>query len=310
MGSLNRLSIGHLGHAANASTSQTRILVAVAPAVDCALDQASLSAERRVELGQCPAHRVALRLVLQPVSAVLVLRAASARVDAVLRLEVARELVRVDRLDIAADSVLHLDAVARVFKCNPLHPIVILPHHERCRSWDGARGGVLVDAGRGAAGRREGTRSVLLLVLGSAQGTRGRSLQLWRHLSLDLGVARAVQTLLRVLAGVLLDWVLRARVRHHHVRLRRHGVLGLLRVLLVGRGRGLLRHRGILLLSIVHGLLLLDRRGCAIDAAVLVMSGWRCDGGGRVRLWRMIYGRIRSRHLRCGHHVGGVYFTR
>lgn len=146
MGSLNRLSIGHLGHAANASTSQTRILVAVAPAVDCALDQASLSTKRRVKLGQGPAHCVAFRLVLQAVSTVLVLGTAGAGVDTVLGLEVARELVCVNRLDVATDGVLHLDPIARVFKCDPLHTIIILSDHERRSGRDWARGRILVHA--------------------------------------------------------------------------------------------------------------------------------------------------------------------
>jgi hypothetical protein len=87
MGSLNRLAIVHLGHATDPSTSQSWVLVAVAPAVDCALDQSSLSAQAGVELRQGPSDRVALRLVLQPIAAVLVLRAASTRVHAVLVLE-------------------------------------------------------------------------------------------------------------------------------------------------------------------------------------------------------------------------------
>lgn len=88
--------MAHLGHTAYTPAAQSGILVAVPPAVDCSLDQASLAAQRWVELCKRPADGVALRLVLQTVSSVLVLRAACARVDAVLRLELSRELVRID----------------------------------------------------------------------------------------------------------------------------------------------------------------------------------------------------------------------
>lgn len=89
------LATVHLGHAANSSASESRILVAVAPAIHCALNQASLASQRHIELCQSPSDSVALSLVNQPVSAVLVLGAACPWVDAVLLLELWGELLDV-----------------------------------------------------------------------------------------------------------------------------------------------------------------------------------------------------------------------
>lgn len=141
---LDLLSLVHLGHASHPSASEPGILVAVAPAVNRSLDKSSLAAERNVELGQRPADPVAVRLVQQAVSAVLFLGAACSRVDAVLLLKLWRQLVNVDRLDIAADRVLHLDPVPRVLESDPLNAIAVLPDHERgCRGdRPGCRAGV------------------------------------------------------------------------------------------------------------------------------------------------------------------------
>jgi hypothetical protein len=79
-------------------------------------------------LRQCPANRVALGLVVQPIALVLVFGATCARVYAVLSLEVLRQLVDVDRLDIAANGVFHLDAITRVLERYPLHSVLVLPH--------------------------------------------------------------------------------------------------------------------------------------------------------------------------------------
>jgi len=103
---LNGLPVADLGHSPNPPTPETRILVAVAPAVHGALDEAALSAKARVELCKCPSHGVALSLVVKAVALVLVLVAARAGVDAVLCLELLSELVDVDGLNIAADRVL------------------------------------------------------------------------------------------------------------------------------------------------------------------------------------------------------------
>jgi hypothetical protein len=42
---LNRLTIVDLGHSADTSTPQSRVLVAVSPRVDSSLDQSSLSTQ-------------------------------------------------------------------------------------------------------------------------------------------------------------------------------------------------------------------------------------------------------------------------
>jgi hypothetical protein len=90
-------------------------------------------------VGKCPSHRVALRLVVQSVSLVLVFGTARTRVHTVFRLEVLWERFCVDRLDIASDCVFHLDAVSRILKRNPLYSVIVLSHHKRSgcgnRTW-------------------------------------------------------------------------------------------------------------------------------------------------------------------------------
>lgn len=120
------LAVVHLGHASDTSGTQPGVLVAIPPAVDCSLDETPLAAERRVELCQCPTDGVALGLVLETVAPVLVFGAARAGVYTILGLELSRQLVRVDRLDVAANRVLHLDAIPRVLEGYPLHAISIL----------------------------------------------------------------------------------------------------------------------------------------------------------------------------------------
>jgi hypothetical protein len=84
---LNRLSIVDFSHSSNASASQSRVLVAVSPAVDGSLNQTSLSTKAGVQLSQSPANGIALSLVNQTVSSVLILAATSTRINAVLCLK-------------------------------------------------------------------------------------------------------------------------------------------------------------------------------------------------------------------------------
>lgn len=120
------LAVVHLGHSADSSGTQPGVLIAIPPAVNCSLDKTPLAAQRWVELGQRPADGVAFRLVLESVAPVLVFGAACAGVYTVLGLKLGRKLVGVDGLDVAADRVLHLDAIPRVLKGYPLHTIPIL----------------------------------------------------------------------------------------------------------------------------------------------------------------------------------------
>jgi hypothetical protein len=105
------LAVVDLGQATNATTAKARVLVAVSPAIHSSLDQTALAPQREVQLCQSPSYTVAVRLVHQPVSTVLLLGATSPGVDAVLLLKLWAELVNVDRLDVAADGVLHLDPI-------------------------------------------------------------------------------------------------------------------------------------------------------------------------------------------------------
>lgn len=274
-----RLACVHLGHTSNTSASQPGVLVAISPAVDSSLDQAALAAQGRVQLGECPAHRVALGLVLQAVASVLVLGAARAGVDTVLCLELCRELVGIHRLDIASNGVLHLDAIPRILESNPLDAVAVLSDHQGGCCRDGPGSGVGVDARRGACWGRE-----LAPILGAWGGSSngcglGRSLELGGNLvRLNLlvpGTARHAS--LRMLVGMLSDLVLLRRVRHHHTGLRLHGLVRWLGMLRVGRRRGLLWHGSVLgLLGVVHGLLVWEwlLRMLAVDVPLWIMARW------------------------------------
>ena len=197
-----------LGHTPHSPTPQTRVLVAVSPAVNRALNQPTLAAQAGVQLGERPANCVALSLVVKAVSLVLILVTARAGVYAVLGLEFLRELIDVYRLDVASDGVLHLHAVSRVLEGDPLDAILVLSDDER--SCGGNRAGcrVRVDAraatGSGvhaasAAGRSGG---------GSLRGAqiRGWSLQ-WGLVELRpwaAGQAGSVRVCRRVLHGLRL----------------------------------------------------------------------------------------------------------
>jgi hypothetical protein len=137
----------NLGHTTDSAASKAGVLVAVTPAVHSSLDEASLSAKRRVELSKSPSDAVAVGLVNEAITAVLVLCAARARIHAVLLLEFLRQVVCVHRLDITPYSVLHLNAVARVLESDPLHSIAVLSYDERSRGRDRSGGSVrVVDA--------------------------------------------------------------------------------------------------------------------------------------------------------------------
>jgi hypothetical protein len=282
-GSLHCLARADLCHAANASGPQPGVLVAVPPAVNRALDQTALATKARVELGQRPAHGVALGLVDQAVSAVLVLAAARSWVDAILRLEVGTEGVNVDRLDIASDGVLHLYAIARVLECDPLHPIAVLSYDEWGCCRDGAGRGIWVNPATRDIVRGHGRAILLwvLLLLRGAQWTSWGPLELRNVLHLgSRAVAHA--RLLLVLLLTRVHGVLTGGVRHEKsVWLRSHALLLLLLVLLwvlpVWGGAALGRHWGVLLLlwsRVVERLLLQMWRGLAVHAAVLIVTRW------------------------------------
>lgn len=126
---LDRLSGRHLCHATNPSASQSNVLVAVTPAVNGSLDQSTLATQRHIQLSESPSYTVTVRFVHKAVTSVLFLWTACARINTVFLLEFGRKLVRVDRLDIAANGVFHLDSVTRVFKSDPLHAVTVLSHN-------------------------------------------------------------------------------------------------------------------------------------------------------------------------------------
>lgn len=145
MGSrLNRFAIADLRHSSDSSTSQSRILIAVAPAVNSSLNQSSLSAKTRVQLCQGPTNGVAFGFIHQSIAAVLILAATSSGVNAVLSLEFWAESVNIDRFHITSDCVFHLYTVARILKGNPLNTIVVLSHDQRCCCWNWTRGSIWI----------------------------------------------------------------------------------------------------------------------------------------------------------------------
>ena len=102
-------------------------MVAVAPTIDRPLDETPLAPQGGVQLRESPSDAVAVGLIHQTVTTVLILVAASARVDTVLLLELLLKSIRIDRLDVAANGVFHFDTVPRVLESNPLNAIAILP---------------------------------------------------------------------------------------------------------------------------------------------------------------------------------------
>lgn len=141
------LSCRHLCHSPHATASQSGVLVAVAPAVDCALNQTSLAPQTRVQLCQRPTDCIALCLVMQTIALVRVFSAACTRVDTVFRLEVWGQLIDIDRFHVASDRVLHLDAIAGVLESNPLNTVLILAYYEGRCCGNGTRRSVGVDTG-------------------------------------------------------------------------------------------------------------------------------------------------------------------
>lgn len=129
-------SVVDLRHASDSPRSVFWIGVRVSPAVDCALDKSTLAAKTRVELCKSPSDGVAVGLVGESVATVCALLAAGSWVDAVLVLELGAQLVDVDGLDVAADGILHLDAVARVLEGDPLNSVVILSNYEWRSRWN------------------------------------------------------------------------------------------------------------------------------------------------------------------------------
>jgi hypothetical protein len=82
---------------------------------------------------------------MQAVAFVLVLMAARARIHAVLSLEILGKFFDVDRFDVTANGVFHLDSVAGILKSNPLHAILVLPHNKRGGCGNGSRSCVGID---------------------------------------------------------------------------------------------------------------------------------------------------------------------
>jgi hypothetical protein len=84
---------------------------------------------------------------MESVTFVLILVATCTRVDAVLCFEFLREFFNIDRLDITANGVFHLDSVSRILEGNPLDSILILPYYQWRSSRNGTGCSIGVDIG-------------------------------------------------------------------------------------------------------------------------------------------------------------------
>lgn len=126
---LSSLSSADFCHSSNTSASQSGILITVSPTVDSSLNETSLATKTSVQFGQGPSNCVALSLVNQSIASILVLAAASAWIDTVLCLEFGVEVINIYRFYVASNGILHLDAVPRVLKRNPLNTVVILSYY-------------------------------------------------------------------------------------------------------------------------------------------------------------------------------------
>lgn len=129
----------------DAPAPEPRVLIAVTPAVNSTLNKAPLSTQTGVQLSQSPTDSIALSLVVQSIALVLILWTASSRVNTILGPEILGQFLHVNRLDVAADGVLHLDPVSGILKRNPLNAVVILSHDKRGSCWYGTRRCVWVD---------------------------------------------------------------------------------------------------------------------------------------------------------------------
>lgn len=156
---LNRFAVADLRHSSDSSTSQSRVLITVAPTVNSSLNQSSLPAKTRVQLCQGPTNGVAFSFVHQSIAAVLILVATSSGVNTILSLEFWAKSVNIDRFHVTSDGVFHLHTVSRILKCNPLNTIVILSNDQRCCCWNWTRGSIGVHP----AGA---TRNIVLIHLG------------------------------------------------------------------------------------------------------------------------------------------------
>ena len=134
-----------LGLPSDPSAAKSRVLIAVPPAIDRALDQATFPPQARVQFCKSPADRVAFCFVVEAIPLVVLLSTTSPRINTILVLEFGAERIHVHRLHITSDGILTLDSVPRILKRNPLHTITVLPHHQRGRGGNGSRSSARVD---------------------------------------------------------------------------------------------------------------------------------------------------------------------
>jgi hypothetical protein len=128
-----------LGHSPHASAPKSRILVAVPPAVDGSLNESTLPSQRGIQISKSPTDGVALRLINKSIALVLVLAAASPRIDTVFCLELLAKVVHIDRFDVTPNSIFHFHTISRILKSDPLDSVAILSHYERSGRRDWAR---------------------------------------------------------------------------------------------------------------------------------------------------------------------------
>lgn len=269
--SLDLLAGIDFGHSAHSSTPQPRVLIAVPPAVDRSLNQASLAAKAWVQFCQSPTDCVTLRLVHQAIASVLVFCATCARVDAIFSLELGAQRVHVDRFYIASDRVFHLDPVARVFECNPLHAIPILSHDQWGRCWNRPRSRIWVDRTIGNIVCVH--RGPILWMLWRTQRPWRGSLKLLLRQMLNLGSGTARHARLLMLLARMLHRMLTRGMGHEQIGLRCHALMVLLWMLPIRRRPSMRWHRRVRLRrGIIHRLLQLGCRLAIHRASMLIMA--------------------------------------
>lgn len=193
----------HLGHSANASTPQPSVRVTVPPTVDGALNEATLFAQWRIQLSQCPTHSITFRFIRETVAAIMLSVHACSWVYAIRVFEFLAERIRVDRLNIASYGVLHLHSVARVLECDPLYPVTILADDERrgCRNW--SRCCIRIDTAWRHVAACAHRATILLMLWWCAQWSGRRPTQLWHVLHLCPGTIAHWLWLMRLVLHVL-----------------------------------------------------------------------------------------------------------
>lgn len=276
--SIHSFPTANLCHPPYSSASQAWILIAVTPAIHRPLNQPPFPSQTWVELCQCPAHSVALCLVVQSVALVLVFGTAGTWVHTVLCLELWWKCVCVYRLNVATNRVFHLHSVSRVLERNPLHAILVLSNDKRCCGRNWPRGSVGINS-RGA-----------WWTLMHLWGSLGRLLW-WAHAcGLSLKLLLRLHLLTWTSSKTRRNWVRCVLERLHRASLGHE--VGVQRTWLLCSWMSTIRRRILhcIWLILIHWLLWCVR----VDWSALLVMLRRLNRSWRGRLWCVVTSHIRK----------------